>query len=214
MDAVVNVTLTNPSTGEYMLFETAIKLIEPKQLGHLKLEAACRQVSKEVISISNPLKAASTFNCESTNPDIKFMLGNEVVTSFSVEPYSEQFVDIIYRPLIEGSGTAQLKITSPELGVYPYNVDWNASAPGLDVNVVFKAPFGSDRLATYRFTHWSNKPASYTATIAPAPGRSSAEAADFVVETKDIKANPATGSEGVPMEVEVRFQPSEIQERR
>ena len=98
---------------------------------------------------------------------------------------------------MEGAGDADIKITSPELGLFSYKASTKAHPPGLDNNVVFKTGFGVETVKTFRFQHYALKPATYTATIQAPPGKSNDGVADFVIETKDIKAPQAEGHAGV-----------------
>jgi len=133
--------------------------------------------------------------------------------NFVVPPNSEASVDVLYRPFLAGKGDATLKLSSAELGDYPYTVRYDASPAGLEKTIVFKAPLGStDAVQSFRFLHYAPKPATYSASIEAAPGHKGL-ATDFIVETKDIKA-AAAAEDGIEVVVEIRFQPSALGEIR
>jgi len=106
-----------------------------------------------------------------------------------------------------------LKLSSAELGDYPYTVKHETTPAGLEKTIVFKAPLGStDTVQTFRFLHYARKPAQYTPSMEPAPGHKSVTS-DFIVESKTIQAGAAS-EDGVEVTVEIRFQPSALGETR
>jgi len=122
-------------------------------------------------------------------------------------------VEVIFRPVLAGSETATLRLSSKELGDYPYTVRLETKAAPLEKTMVFKAPLGSmDTVQTFKFHHFAKKPATYSSRIEAAPGHKG-PANDFTVETKEIKAGPA-GDEGVEVPVDIRFAPSALGEIR
>jgi len=128
-------------------------------------------------------------------------------------PSSESVVEVLFRPVLAGQGQATLRLSSTELGDYPYALHYEAKPAGLERTMVFKAPLGStDHVQTIKFLHYAKKAASFTSKIEAAPGhRTPAQA--FVVESKDIKA-PAAPDDGVEVAVDVRFAPSSLGEIR
>jgi len=183
------------------------KFVPPDKVGQIKLSTACRQQAVHPISIMNPLPTAVAFKCEASIPEIRFSPAD-----FVVPPNAEGSVDALFRPIHAGSGTATLKLSSKELGDYPYTVSYDAKPAGLEKAPVFKAPLGQETVQTFKFMHYSKKPAVYAARIEAAPGHKS-PAGDFVVETKEIKA-PAAGDDPVEVSVDIRFQPSQLGEIR
>merc|ERR1719382_332458 len=119
----------------------------------------------------NPLSVPASFRCEASHSDLRFS-----PATFSAPPGSA------------GQGETTLRLISPELGDYPYTVQYEAKPAGLEKTIVFKAPLGStDTVQSFKFWHFAKKPGSYTARIEPAPGHKGASN-DFIVESKDIKA--------------------------
>lgn len=156
----------------------------------------------------NPLSSVAKFKCQATHQDFRFSQ-NE----FSVAPNSEATVDVLFRPVIVGSGEAKLSLSSPELGDFPYTVEYAAKAAGLDKTIVFKAPLGSmDSIQPFRFLHYAQKATTFSATIEAAPGQKSVSS-DFAPEIKEVKVD-AAGAEGQEASINVRFTPSELGEIR
>jgi len=205
--ATVRITFTNDRTGDTLIKEQPFKFIAAKSLATIKLDAACRQKQTEHIIIANPLDVKATFQCTSTYADIKFD-----PQPFEVAPNSEGTLALVFRPVLEGSGEAQITLVSPELGTYPYQVEYVARAAGLDKTVMLKVPLGSEAVETYRFMHCASKPATYTGAVEAAPG-TKLHADTFVIDTKDIKAAGA-GAEGEMVPVDIRYVPSALGESR
>jgi len=196
----------NPVTGEYLKIEVSFKFTEPKSLGLIKFETACRQVSKWPVMLSNPLSKPVKFTCTSTIPDIFFLPNG---STFDVQPGEEIFFEVCFRPTqAEAEGEGEVVLTCPELGNYPYRVLWKATAAAMEKAVVCKAPLGGSITEVFKFFHYAKKPATYTAVITKANNNAAAE--DFTVETKEIKA-PEGPCE---VKVEIKFTPSQMSEQK
>lgn len=210
IEATVQLHLENPDTGEWYDVQVPMKFTDAQSLAEIDLNTACRQLARHPITVANPLSSAVTFTCQTNNPDIQFDPQN-----FEVPAGRESTLELLYRPVQVGSGESQITLLdqSGQLGSYPYTVKYNVSQPGLERTVVFKAPLGGSATETFKFLHFIAKPGAYTAKIEPAPGHKG-PVGDFTVETKDIKATPSTGIEGVEISVDLRFQPSIISEVR
>jgi len=207
--AKVQVKLTNPKTDEFLAHEVSFKFIAPETLQVIEFATACRQTATHQISLSNPLSTPVSFKCEASLPELRF----SPASSFVVPPNAEGSIDVLFRPVLAGKGEAKLKLSSAELGDYPYTVSYDASPAGLEKTIIFKAPLGStDTIQSFRFLHYALKPATYSASIEAAPGHKGA-VTDFIVETKDIKAG-AAAEEGIEVSVDIRFQPSALGEIR
>jgi len=207
--AKARIVLTNQKTEEFLAYEVSFKFVAPDTLQVLDFATACRQTASHPISVVNPLSSAVSFKCEASLPELRFSPVN-----FVVPPNSEASVDVLYRPILAGRGQATLKLSSTELGDYPYTVTYDASPAGLEKTIIFKAPLGStETVQSFRFLHFAQKPAQYTAKIEAAPGQPANEVSDFIVESKEIKA-AAAAEEGIEVVVDIRFQPSALGEIR
>ncbi|CAE7771395.1 Hydin [Symbiodinium pilosum] len=206
--AVVRVVFTNPKTEEFVGYEISFKFVAPNSIDTLRFSTVCRQVATRSISVMNPLSSIAKFKCQATHQDLRFSQ-----TEFSVAPNSEATVDVLFRPVIVGTGEAKLSLSSPELGDFPYTVEYTAKPAGLDKTIVFKAPLGSmDSIQPFRFWHYAQKATTFTASIEAAPGQKSVSS-DFAPEIKEVKVE-AAGPDGHEVSVNVRFQPSELGEIR
>merc|ERR1719316_1343660 len=206
-NALVRISFTNPKTEEYMTVEVALKFVAPDTLQTINFNTTCRQVAKHPINVSNPLSTPVVFKCESSHPEVRFS-----PLDFTVPPNGDATLDVSFRPVLEGTGEGTVTLTSPELGVFPYSMKYNAKQAGLEKTMTFKAPLGGDVVETFKFLHYARKPATYSARIDQAPGRKG-PVGDFTVESKDIKANP-NNDDGNEVGVDIRFTPSLLNEVR
>lgn len=206
--ALVRILFTNPKTDEYMTVEVALKFVAPETLQKIEFNTTCRQVARHPISVSNPLPTPVVFKCESSHPEVRFSPHD-----FTVPGNGDATLDVQFRPVLEGTGEGTITLTSSELGVFPYSMKYIAKQAGLEKTMTFKAPLGGDVMETFKFLHFARKPAAYTARIDPAPGRKG-PTGDFTVESKDIKANASNEEGGIEVGVDIRFQPSMMNEVR
>jgi len=207
--ALARLVFTNLKTEEFVAVEVAFKFVAPDTVGSISLSTPCRKTATHPISLANPLASPAVFKCESSHPDVRFS-----PPSLTVPPASEGQVQVLFRPMLPGQGQATLRLSSAELGDYPYTLHYEAKPPGLERTMAFKAPLGStDTTQSFRFAHYARKPAVYTARLEPAPGHK-APASDFLIEARDIKAAAATTDEGLEIALDIRFLPSSLGEVR
>lgn len=74
------------------------------------------------IAVANPLMQPARFTGSTSESFFRFS-----PETLEVPPRSEKTMELIYRPLEEGEGDAEVTLKSPELGTYPYTVNWRAS---------------------------------------------------------------------------------------
>ncbi|CAJ1398932.1 unnamed protein product [Effrenium voratum] len=139
--ALVRVNLTSQETGEFMNIEVKLEFYAAESLATIKLEAACRQVVRHKIAVANPLREPARFTGTASLPFFRFS-----PETLEVPPRGEKTMEIIYRPLEEGEGEAEVMLKSQELGTYPYTVSWRATPAGLERALVLKAPPGTPSL--------------------------------------------------------------------
>jgi hydrocephalus-inducing protein len=205
--ALVRVHLTSQETGEFMVVEVAFKFFAAQSLATIDLKAACRDLARHKIALGNPLKQEITFTGTSSNPDISFL-----PESITVPAESERTIELTFRPVIEGSGTADASLTSEELGTYPYTVKWLATAPGLERTLICKAPLGLSIVESFKFHHFARQPVTYTAEIQAAPSQKG-NRDDFIVEEKTVNTQ-AADSNGTEVSLDIKYQPSGLGECR
>lgn len=139
-------------------------------------------------------------------------MNREAVTNFTVAAGAEEVVELVWRPVVEGTSEAMATLRSAELGSYPYKMELTAKPPGLEPALDFMCALGKAEARPFRFKHYAAKPAVFAARILEVPGKPQGFE-DFSVDAKEIKANGAA-ADGEAVEVEVRFQPTAMVERR
>jgi hydrocephalus-inducing protein len=202
--ALVRVSLTSQETGEFIVVEVELDFYAPESLATIKLEAACRQQARHKIAVANPLSKPAKFIGTSSNPYIRF--GQEL----EVPAKSERTLDLLFRPVEEGEGDAEVTLKSDELGVYPYTVRWRATPAGLERSLTLKAPLGGSVFDFFKFQHLAKVAVDYKARIEPAPGHK-APITDFILEESSVSA-PACEGDTLSKEVKirVRYEPSAL----
>ncbi|CAK0825376.1 unnamed protein product [Prorocentrum cordatum] len=208
--AIVGVVFTNPRTDEYVQMQVAFKFVAPRVLDTLTYNVACRQITTKSIAVVNPLSTATTFKCQASHPELRLS-----PSEFSVLPGAGASVDVIFRPLLPGSGEATVHLRSEHLGVYPYSVKYDVQPAGLNKTIVFKAPLGLSVTQSFKFMYYSRKAAAYSTSIDAAPGHQTATGNFALASAKDLKGSlPAASEDGTEASIDVRFQPSSLGEVR
>jgi len=202
--ALVRVSLTSQQTGEFMVVEVEVEFYAPQSLATIKMEAACRQQVRHKIAVANPLSKPARFIGMSSNPCIRF------AQELEVPARSERTLELLFRPVEEGEGSADVTLKSDELGVYPYTVNWRATPAGLERSLTMKAPLGGSATEHFKFAHMAKTAVTYTAKIEAAPG-SKCSIADFMLEDSTVSA-PALEENAMSkeMQVRLRYQPSSL----
>merc|ERR1712032_154170 len=113
--------------------------------------------------------------------------------SFELQPKSEKQVEVVYSPFVatEGEKTGEIKLLSDELGTYPYTVLYKAGPASLERTVMLKAPLGQEVVETFRFLHTARVGCMYKGEVRAwlQGGHKEQEKNDFVIETKEVKAD-------------------------
>jgi len=206
--AQVRVTLTSRETGEFVVVDVTCQFYAAESLASIHLEAACRQLAKHKIAISNPMDVAAKFKGSSTNADIHFSHD-----PLEIPPQSERTIELLFRPVQEGRGKADITLKSDELGVYPYTVTWVATAAGLDRTLVMKAPLGGSVVEDYKFIHYAKQEVTYSASVEAVPGQKGS-ISDFQIEPGQDLKKGAADKDGSEVGLGVRFRPSGLGECR
>jgi len=201
--ALVRVSLTSQETGEFIVVEVEFEFYAPESLGTIRLEAACRQQIRHKIAVANPLSKPVRFSGTSSHPYIRF--GPEL----EVPPKSERTIDLMFRPVEEGSGQADAALKSEELGVYPYTVRWSATPAGFERSLTMKAPLGGSTFDLFKFTHLAKRQVDYKASINPAPGHKG-RVDDFILEDTSVSAPACDADSSKELQLRVRYQPSSL----
>jgi len=206
--ALVRVNLTSQETGEFMTIEVQLQFYAAESLATINLEAACRQLTRHKIAVANPLMQAARFTGTASESFLRFS-----PETLEVPPRSEKTIELLFRPLEEGDGEAEVMLKSEELGTYPYTVSWRASPAGLERALVLKAPLGGSVVEKFKFMHYAKESVSYHAQVEAAPGHKG-PSIDFLLESSEVTAPGCTNGEPQSVELGVRFQPSMLGECR
>eukprot|EP00931_Biecheleriopsis_adriatica_P045665 TRINITY_DN2614_c0_g1_i1.p1 TRINITY_DN2614_c0_g1~~TRINITY_DN2614_c0_g1_i1.p1 ORF type:complete len:5069 (-),score=1280.39 TRINITY_DN2614_c0_g1_i1:105-14627(-) len=206
--AVVRVNLTSQESGEFMNIEVELEFYAAESLATIHLEAACRQPARHKIAVANPLTQPARFTGTSSESFFRFS-----PETLEVPPRSEKTIELLFRPLEEGEGEAEVMLKSEELGTYPYTVSWRASQAGLERALILKAPLGGSVVENFKFMHWAKDAVSYKATVEAAPGHKG-PSVDFLLESSEVLAPGCSNGEPQAVELGVRFQPSILGECR
>jgi hydrocephalus-inducing protein len=213
------ITLVNEDTKEYQVFKVAVKATTADVFGKASIEASVRSSASHSFSIDNSLSADVTLKCSSNNPDVR------VPPTLLLPARSTRTLDVKYRPLLAGQGSAKVEATCAELGTFVFDVAVKAAAAGADRSLSFRAPLGTTDVQTFRFNHLLADKADYKVTV---------DGADFVVDAATVAA-PAAGApprvaavfrvdfahdfaaagteDGTEVSVDVRFEPTGLGER-
>jgi len=206
--ALVRVHLTSQETGEFLNIEVKFDFFAAESLATIKLDAACRQVVRHKIAVANPLMQPARFTGSASESFFRFS-----PETLEVPPRSEKTMELIYRPLEEGDGDAEVTLKSAELGTYPYTVNWRATPAGFERALVLKAPLGGSTVESFKFLHYAKEGVKYKAKIEAAPGAPKGPIIDFFLESSEVSAASCV-NEPVPTELGVKFQPSMLGECR
>lgn len=201
---------TNKDTGEYLTMEVDFTFMEAESLAVIQMEAACRQLARHTIAVTNPLSTPVTFTGSTNQPELRFS-----PNPLTVNPQGQAMLDLLFRPVEEGEMMAEATLNSDELGLYPYSVKLVGTGAGIERTLVLKAPLGGEVVETFKFLHYVKKPVTYEVTVESKEGSHKPPPTDFFVDDKDKnKSVQPAKDEGDEASVAVHFQPSSLQEQR
>lgn len=205
-DTRATITFTNPKSGEYLFYQVAMKSTPAGETGTIKLECMCRQSTKHLITVENPLAAerevelpAEWWKCDSPNVRLK--------ESSPLTGNTEGTFELEYRPLVvtaEGEPEkAKLDLDlGPSLGNYHYNLELVATPAGTEQSLNFKVALGAAQRKTFRFRSFSRAGLSYKCEV---------EKPLFFEVKSDCAVDGAGDNwDGVGGSVDVVFEPEEL----
>jgi hydrocephalus-inducing protein len=192
------VRFVNEATGEFMFYHVVFKATKSGVLAHLPMEAPVRQKVSSLVSIRNPLEfpaEISRFECDS--PDVF------VALPITINADSEQSVEVLFRPLARiRKHPANLTLFSPELGDFRYTLELNSSSLPNERTLRFDTSLGGENVQTFRFASFEPGACEFECKIG---------GAEFTVEQAKIKAQGcARGSDGEMLQVDVRYEPTNL----
>jgi hypothetical protein len=205
------VSFINDTTGESLVYELRItakdSFVDEGALA--PMSASVRQLVTQHLLIANPMAHSVSFHKFScTHPAIT------VPVPFSLPANSEGGCEVRFRPLVaHKEQRVVLSLFSEELGEFQYALTLSAAGVGTERSLRFATDLGHDTTHTFRFTSYATKPPGSLASNMEYEVRTSGK--EFSVDAPRIAvpfADPL--SEGVPVGIEVRYEPSAVGEVR
>ncbi|KAJ3036631.1 hypothetical protein HDV00_002527 [Rhizophlyctis rosea] len=190
----VKVTFKNEQTQEYCYYLVNFKSTAPGIMQTIEMSTVVRQVCVREVGIFNPLGVPAVFAVTYNHPDVT------LPHSFTVAPKAEQSLPIEFLPLQPRETTTRISLTSPELGLYQYDLRLISTAAGPERSLHFKVGLGGSVTQIFRFLSYAKQKTEYAVRV---------DHADFVVE-KSV----SVGSGGVEVTVDVTYEPSKIGDTR
>lgn len=193
------VTFTNPKTGEFLFYDVELTATAPGVVETISLEAPVRQSVKRVVTVENPLPADSDADVEFGEPVCDDpCVRVRVLGAMAGKP--EGAFEVEYRPLLatDEPHEVNLKLASPALGDYTYKLRLNASVPGMEPSLQFKAALGAKHTQIFRFTNYVGAPTDYSCSV---------EKPEYFIVDPVVKAPASEGWDGTEVELEVAFEP-------
>lgn len=189
----IRVTFIHTESGEYQFYELTLRSTKAGSLGLIELSCPVRTSVPYTISVENPLAMAVTFNTNTNVPDL--IVPNQVI----IAPQSTRPVKIEYQPIRVGESSGKFEMTSPDLGLYLYDVRLKATPAAPERPVYFCTSFGLAVNQTAKFLNFCKQRSDYICKV---------NNTDFHVD-KSITA--ASGSpSGTEVAVDVIFEPSRL----
>eukprot|EP01117_Protostelium_nocturnum_P017772 TRINITY_DN7292_c0_g1_i2.p1 TRINITY_DN7292_c0_g1~~TRINITY_DN7292_c0_g1_i2.p1 ORF type:complete len:440 (+),score=74.56 TRINITY_DN7292_c0_g1_i2:122-1441(+) len=193
-EGVVNckVIFTNESTKEYSFYTLSFTTTAPNILETIELETPTRRLISHNITLDNPLPNIVTFNLTCDNEDMTFP------SSVSCNPGSQIKIEISYLPLIAKEATGRLTISSPQLGIYLYDLKLKSTSAGNERAIHYKAGLGSKQVQAFRFINFVKAKTEYHCSV---------DNEDFLVDKSIIVPSGSGGNEVV---VDICYEPSKL----
>jgi hydrocephalus-inducing protein len=203
----VTVRMTNTSTNEKLFYTLGVTSTESVEDSSIPpLQTSVRQRVTYMIPIRNPLAEVATFN-EFHCVDA----GIRVALPVHIHPQEQGHLELQYCPLLVSESKepeeCTLQLISPQLGTFVYRLVLTAKPSSTDSDLVLRTFLGSETMGTFRFLSFAPKDTTYECAV---------ESSEYNVDSNLrvlAGANPP-GGEGVPVSVEVRFEPSAVGDSR
>lgn len=154
------VVFRNENTGEYCFYELIFHSIGSGSLGTIDLFTQVRVPIGHAIRLDNPLNLASTFTATCSNA-IEILLP----TAVTISGRSQGDFGIEFLPLRAGESTAELKLSSPELGVYTYDLKLKAALAPHERVIHFKTTLGQSQTLTAHFNNFCRQKTDYICKV-------------------------------------------------
>jgi hypothetical protein len=167
------VTFTNESTGECLTFKVRLQSEAPGVLDTVPLQAVLRQAVRHTVVLDNPLAGDKTpvhFDaavCE--HPCVR------AVQVGDMSGKAEGVFQVEFRPLrlageLPVMETAELILSSPQLGQYRYSLALTTLPAGKEAGLNFSSSLGGAEHGSVQFQHFSLQAAKYSVAVQPDTG--------------------------------------------
>lgn len=209
---VLNILFQNKENKEHLHYIVNLTVEEPTVMKSFELFNFVRERKVQSIAIENPLPVPVTIQPEHFSIDSKDIFLSQK-TPLVIKPQSEVCFDVIYRPLLTYKAQRSLiRIASPDLGNFVFEMVLNSEKSSNLPTINFKASLGTDHTRNYQITNYLMKPAGYTCKVERLTENDLVNngPTDFVCETPTIQAPAATSMTGVEAAVNIKFEPSMI----
>ncbi|KAL0273824.1 UNVERIFIED_CONTAM: hypothetical protein PYX00_006405 [Menopon gallinae] len=150
-----SITFTNVETNEYLWFDITFTVVMCGPLDIISLYSSVRKATPHAIRIENPLLTPVQYKIECTNHEIL------VPNIDLLPPQSSREVIIAYRPLHAGEKKEHLKVSCPELGVFPIDLRLQASEAAPLEPIFMETALGNTETHRVKVPNYCNSTSSF-----------------------------------------------------
>ena len=208
----LNIFLRNKENKEYLHYIVNMNVEESTILKTFELFNFVRESKIQSIPIENPLPTQVTIPVENITFESKDIFLNQK-TPFVIKSQGEACFDVVFRPLFTYKNLRSLiKVTSPELGNFIFEMVLNSEKSSNIPTINFKASLGIDHTRNYVLINYLMKPATYICKIERLADNDiiNSGSSDYVCETPSINAPAANSMSGIETNINIKFEPSII----
>jgi P pilus assembly chaperone PapD len=185
----------NEKTGEYIFHKLNIKAEAAGVLDTIEMRAPLRQLTTHDLVLSNPLDQDAVFNVSVDSSEVS------CPASVTLPAHGNGLVKVEWRPLLTRDQKCRLKVESPQLGTYLYDLKLVTMPTGEQKALHYKAALGEAHTLKFRFKNYLRKAETYKVTLS--------KGGDFQVAAT-VAAPAATDMQGADVAMDVTFEPSRL----
>ncbi|KAL8620396.1 hypothetical protein ACOMHN_058730 [Nucella lapillus] len=193
----LKVTFTHEPSGEYQFHEVNLRFTRPGAMSVLRLCSAVRHTLQHRILLDNPLQGPATLTATCSLPEIT------MPPSLVLPPQSKGYFTLDYMPLKVGEIHGKLELTNPDLGLFVYDLNLQATPASPEKVVHLRVTLGQSQVHAVRFLCITKHKTEYTCKV---------DSADFQVD-KGVTVTPPTTGSCIEATVDVTFEPSRLGEQ-
>jgi len=185
----------NEKTGEYLFHKLHVKAEAAGVLETIEMRAPLRQLTMHDLPLANPLDEDTEFNLSVDNSEVA------CPTSVLVRAKAKGTAHIEWRPLLNREQRCRLKVESPALGVYLYDLMLVTMPTSEQKTLHYKASLGESQTLKFRFKNFLRKAETYKVVLGGA--------GDFQADAT-VSAPAAMDMQGAEVALDVTFEPSKL----